>query len=303
MREFQECSEESMRSDWKLAKKCEDLMGEIGGLQKKIENRRTESVPQRGQLGANGTNDLNYHSPAPAPDYIPALTGTGSAPVNNPGVIVAVNPDGSQTFTLNGLVEDWASGTDGVFGTADDTLLKVTENSTGTVWTYTNGQISQASKVTNGVTTVLASYAYDTAASTVTVTQADGSSYVYKYTDAQDPFGTGALTHAEYDKDGSHYVQDYDADGRLTTLTKDNVTTTYSYDLTVGLATLTSPTGTRIVDMGADGEHGHDAFYYPGLPGKSPHDPGPYERHHDLVRLRRDPGHGHDELDRREQYQ
>ncbi len=64
---------------------CEEMLGAIGGLQKKIEDEQYRGMGGpggRGQQGGSGDIDLNYHNPAPTPAYVAALVGIGSAPIH-----------------------------------------------------------------------------------------------------------------------------------------------------------------------------------------------------------------------------
>ncbi|MBI4711203.1 MAG: hypothetical protein HY767_01915, partial [Candidatus Omnitrophica bacterium] len=253
-RTYQECAEERLRSG-NSSLQCEAMLDSVSGLQKKIEDEqyRGSGALQFGGKGGNGNNDLNYHNPAPTPAYIAAIVGVGSAPLDDPNAVVVDNADGTKTISVNGLVEIWRAGSDG-WGMGNDVLEQVTETATKTTWYYTEGRASRVTTITGGVETELARYEYPEAG-TVNVIQADGARYEYHYTDEKDPFGSGELVKAEFDRDGSHYVESY-TDGRLATLEMDGGLTEYAYDAVLNQAVLTSETGTRIVNLGGDGALG-----------------------------------------------
>ena len=257
MREYQSCSEEGMRSEWRFSRKCEDLLGSASGLQKDIENeqyRTSGGIGARGAAGS-GSMDLNYHNPSPAPAYIAALAGLGSAPIDNPNAVIVDNADGSKTISLNGLVEIWRAGAGG-WGRGNDVLVQATETASTTTWYYTNGRADRVTTMVNGVETELARYEYS-AAGTVAVIQANGARYEYSYTDESDPFGSAELVSARYEKDGAWVTQSY-SQGRLSSVCDGSGAncTTYQYDAGLNQATLTSATGTRILALGGDGKLG-----------------------------------------------
>ncbi|HPW65112.1 MAG TPA: hypothetical protein PLY30_03035, partial [Candidatus Omnitrophota bacterium] len=266
MRDFQECSEENMRSDWKLAKKCEDMMGSIGGLQKDIENEQYRGMGLGGRGGeGGGDQDLNYHNPAATPAYVAPLEGVGSAPLANPAAVVVDNTDGTKTITLGGFVSVWKAGETG-WGTGNDVLLETTETVTGTTWVYENGLVTRAVTRSGGAETLLARYTFDLAARTVTVSEADGSSCLYRFTDEKDPFGTGELIRAEVTRAGVVLVETYESGRLMSSCAAGGAScTNYAYDTLSNTVTLTASDGaTRIVNMGFDGRLGTGDDYLVG---------------------------------------
>ncbi|MFA5391177.1 MAG: hypothetical protein WC331_07120 [Candidatus Omnitrophota bacterium] len=267
-RTYEECAEERLRSGGSMAVACEEMLDDVSSLQKKIENEQYTGVgsPQFPGEGGNGTNDLNYHSPAPTPAYVTTMVGLGSAPVDNPSAQVVYTNDAKTTATisLNGLVQDWTAGIDGIFGSGDDEMSKVTETATKTTWYYTKGRAVRVTTVEGDVETELARYEYP-ASGTVNVIQADGARYEYSYTDEKDPFGSAELVRAKYEKDGQWVTQTYE-NGRLSSMCDGagSNCTTYSYDTALNQAVLTSATGTRIVNLGGDGNLGTADDYLVG---------------------------------------
>ncbi|MFA5159039.1 MAG: hypothetical protein WC484_00855, partial [Candidatus Omnitrophota bacterium] len=268
-RTYEECAEERLRSGGSMALACEEMLDTVSSLQKKIEDEQYSGggVPQFSQ-GGNGNNDLNYHSPAPTPAYVTTMVGLGSAPIDNPSAQVTYNDaKTTATISLNGLVQDWTVGKDGIFGSGDDEMLKVTETATKTTWYYTEGRAVRVTRVEGDVESELARYEYPETG-TVNVIQADGARYEYTYTDEKDPFGSAELVRAKYEKDGQWVTQTYE-NGRLSSMCDGNGAncTTYNYDIALNQAVLTSATGTRIVNLGGDGNLGTADDYLVGGTG------------------------------------
>ena len=266
--EFVDCSVRNSLSEASRGNECDEILGTIGKLQKELNDE-----PMLGGGGGKGNEqDLNYHNPAPTPPYIAAIIGLGSAPILNPLADVPkdasgqyiVDVNGNMTMGLNGTQQIWGRGADGVWGSGDDQLVRLTETSSGTTWNYENGRVVSAVKIIGGQETPLASYAYDLAAKTVTVTQTDGSSYKYSYKDEKDPFGTGELVEARFSQAGVQITQTYNEGRLISSCASENSCTTYAYDLAGHTATLTSATGTRVVNMGLDGQLGTGDDYLIG---------------------------------------
>ncbi|MBU9888692.1 MAG: hypothetical protein KTQ49_02335, partial [Candidatus Omnitrophica bacterium] len=256
MREYEACTEENMRSDWRLSQKCEELIGGATALQRDIENEQYRvgaGLPLRLPEGGGGGIDLNYHNPAPSPAYIASLAGFGSAPIDHPLAVITDHADGSKTIALNGLVEIWRAGASG-WGNGDDVLVQATETATNTTWYYTNGRPSRVVSVSDGTGTELARYEY-TEPGRVSVIESSGARFDYSYTDERDPFGSAELVAARFLKDGAWVTQQYDDLGRLSSLCDGDGgnCTTYAYDAALNQAVLTSAAGTRIVALGGDG--------------------------------------------------
>ncbi len=257
MKDYEGCTEENMRSDWHLSQKCEDLVTSAGALQKDIENEqyRTEGgIGARGANGGGGIIDLNYHSPAPTPDYVAALVGLGSAPIDVSWAQVTYTNDAKTeaSISLNGLVEVWQAGAEG-WAKGNDVLVQVTETANNTTWRYTDGRVTS---VVDGAGTELASYDY-AVTGRVTVTEASGARYEYSYTDQKDPFGSGELVNAKFEQNGVWVTQGYER-GRLSSMCDGNGgnCTTYQYNEALNQATLTSAAGTRVIALGGDGKLG-----------------------------------------------
>ncbi|MSR78302.1 MAG: hypothetical protein EXS63_08805, partial [Candidatus Omnitrophica bacterium] len=256
VRTYSECVSERGKDDVD----CQKIEKNIGGLISTIEDLSQKGL-SLGRLdssgGGGGARDLNYGSPALAPELLPDIIGFGSAPVNVPGAKVTENPDQSVSIELNGAKQIWWKGSDGALGTGDDELSQIIRKDANNVevhWMYER-KSRRLSQIIKGGKQI-ASYQYDDTSHVLTIEQSNGSKFVYSYANPSHPIGSRTLRQSSFtDQVGEKWTQSYNASGRIESVKNEtkNEITAYHYDDALNQVTLTLANGkTRIENLGGD---------------------------------------------------